>query len=89
MISGSLPVSDRTRESHWTCVRKLSEHFAKASEDVSPEELRQYFNYLKCEKKIARQTATQAICAIKLFGMGDPLLAGGVCSGSSSGGRKP
>jgi integrase/recombinase XerD len=62
-----LPVSDRTQQSYWACVRKLSEHFAKAPEDVSPEELRQYFIFLKCEKKVARQTATQAICAIKLF----------------------
>jgi hypothetical protein len=69
-------------------VRKLSEHFAKAPEDLTPEELRQYFIFLKCEKKNARQTATQTICAIQLFGLGDPLLAGGVCSGSSSDGRK-
>ena len=39
----------------------------RSPEGVSPEELRQYFIFLKCEKKVARQTATQAICAIKLF----------------------
>jgi integrase/recombinase XerD len=62
-----LPVSERTQEAYWACVRQLSEHYAKAPEDVTPEELRQYFIFLKCEKKAARQTATQAICAIKLF----------------------
>jgi len=62
-----LPVSERTQQSYWACVRKLSEHFDKSPEDVTPEELRQYFIFLKCEKKVARQTATQAICAIKLF----------------------
>jgi len=45
----------------------LAEHFGKAPEAVSPEELRQYFIFLKHDKKVARQTATQAICAIKLF----------------------
>ena len=60
-------VSDRTRQAYWNCVRQLAEHFDKAPENVSPEELRQYFIFLKCDKKVARQTATQAICAIKLF----------------------
>jgi hypothetical protein len=62
-----LPVSDRTQQAYWNCVRQLADHHHKAPEDVSPEELRQYFIFLKCEKKVARQTATQAICAIKLF----------------------
>jgi site-specific recombinase XerD len=62
-----MSVSERTQDSYWACVRKLSEHFNKPPEEVTPEELRQYFIFLKCEKKVARQTATQAICAIKLF----------------------
>jgi integrase/recombinase XerD len=48
-------------------VRQLAEHFQKPPEDVTPEELRQYFLFLKCDKQVARQTATQALCAIKLF----------------------
>lgn len=34
---------------------------------ISAEEIRQYFIYLKTEKKVARQTSTQVLCAIKLF----------------------
>jgi integrase/recombinase XerD len=60
-------VADRTRERYWKCVRQLSDHFHKAPDQVTPEELRQYFIYLKGQKKVARQTSTQAICAIKLF----------------------
>lgn len=51
-----------------TNVRQFAEHYQKAPETVYPEELRQYFILLKCAKKVARKTATQAICAIKLLG---------------------
>jgi integrase/recombinase XerD len=48
-------------------VRQLSEHYGKSPDEVTVEELRQYFIHLKCAKKVARQTSTQALCAIKLF----------------------
>jgi integrase len=48
-------------------VRQLSEHFGRAPEDLSPEELRQYFLHLKTERRFSRSSSTQAICAIKLF----------------------
>jgi site-specific recombinase XerD len=57
----------RSQEAYLACVRQLAEHFDKAPELVSAEELRQYFIYLKGDKEVARQTSTQAICAIKLF----------------------
>jgi integrase/recombinase XerD len=48
-------------------VRQLAEHFGRAPERVSPEELRQYFLHLKTERRFSRSSSTQAICAIKLF----------------------
>jgi len=42
-------------------------HYAKSPDLLSPEDLRQYCIHLKEHKKVARQTSTQAICAIKLF----------------------
>ena len=48
-------------------MRQLGEFYNKSPELVSAEEIRQYCIYLKSEKKVARQTSTQAICAIKLF----------------------
>lgn len=48
-------------------MRQLAHHLAKSPELATAEELRQYFIHLKCDKKVARQTSTQAICAIKLF----------------------
>ena len=62
-----LPLAERSVLRYWSCVRKLSEYFSKSPDLVTPEELRQYFLYLKTEKKLARQTSTQSICAIKLF----------------------
>ena len=46
---------------------QLSEHYAKSPELVTPEELRQYFLHLKSKRHFARQSSTQAICAVKLF----------------------
>ena len=62
-----MPYRERTQESYVNSVRHLSEHYNKAPEEVTPEELRQYFIHMKYEKKYARQTSTHAICAIKLF----------------------
>jgi len=45
----------------------LSEFYGKSPDLISAEDIRQYCIHLKSEKKVARQTSTQAICAIKLF----------------------
>jgi site-specific recombinase XerD len=57
----------RTQEAYHACVCQLSDHFGQAPDLLSPEQIRQYFIHLKTVKKVARQTSTQAICAIKLF----------------------
>ena len=62
-----LPLSPRTGQAYLACVRQLGEFFSKSPDLVSPEQIRQYCLHLKFEKKVARQTSTQAICAIKLF----------------------
>ena len=48
-------------------MRQLSEFYGQSPDLLSPEDLRQYCIYLKDQKKVARQTSTQAICALKLF----------------------
>lgn len=62
-----LPIGPRTEEAYFACVRQLSEHYSRSPELISAEEIRQYCIYLKTTKKVARQTSTQAICAIKIF----------------------
>jgi integrase len=62
-----LPLLPRSQQSYWACVRQLAEHFDRSPDLVSAEELRQYFIYLKTERRFSRQSSTQALCAIKLF----------------------
>ena len=62
-----LPIGPRTEAAYYACVRQLSEFYGRSPELLSPEDIRQYCIHLKSHKKVARQTSTQAICAIKLF----------------------
>ena len=62
-----LPLQARSQKSYWACVRQLAEHFERSPDQLSGEELRQYFIHLKTERRFSRQSSTQALCAIKLF----------------------
>ena len=62
-----LPIGGRTQQAYYACVRQISDYYDRSPEQVSPEDLRQYFIHLKEHKKVARQTSTQALCAIKMF----------------------
>ena len=46
---------------------QLAQHYHRSPDQLSDEDLRQYFLYLANEKKIARPTATIALCGIKFF----------------------
>jgi len=60
-------LSARTREAYARAVWQLAQHYQRRPDQLSDEELRQYFLYLTNEKKIARPTATIALCGIKFF----------------------
>jgi site-specific recombinase XerD len=60
-------LSASTQEGYLNAVRRLAEHYHKSPDQLSEEDLRQYFLYLANEKKAARSTATIAICGIKFF----------------------
>lgn len=60
-------MSKRTQESYIRSVRKLTEHYNKSPENITNEEIRQYFLYFKNVKKYARNTSTIALCGIKFF----------------------
>ncbi len=59
--------SDRTIESYVRSVGPLAGWCWKAPHEVTDEELRDYFLYLKNQKRLARATTTIALCAIKFF----------------------
>ena len=60
-------LSERTQELYVRAVRQLAEHYGKSPEQISEEDLRQYFLYLKNVKQYSRSTSTVALCGIKFF----------------------
>src|SRR5919109_1121906 len=59
--------SPTTQSSYVNAVRGLARFYRKCPGLVSEEELRRYFLHLTLEKKVARSTATGALCAIKFL----------------------
>jgi integrase/recombinase XerD len=57
----------RTQEAYLLAVSQLARYYQKPPDQVNEEELRQYFLYLKNEKRAARATCTIALCGIKFF----------------------
>ena len=59
--------SERTQDSYLRTVRQLASSFDKSPDQISEEELRQYFLYMKNVKKASHSTITLALCGIKFF----------------------
>lgn len=60
-------LSARTQEAYVRAVRQLAEHFRLSPEQLTDEQLRQYFVFLRTEKRWSRSSCTIALCAIKFF----------------------
>jgi len=60
-------MSERTQRTYVCAVRQLAEHYGKSPDEITEEELRDYFLYVKNAKKWSRSSCTIALCAIKLF----------------------
>lgn len=56
-----------TQEHYVSAVRQLAEHYWRSPDQLSEEELRQYFLHLVNVKKVASSTLTIALCGIKFF----------------------
>lgn len=59
--------SVRTQTSYTRSVAALSRYFKRSPDTLTDEEIRRYFVHLKCERKLARQTVTIALCGIKFL----------------------
>lgn len=59
--------AERTQDAYLRAVRQLAAYYNKPPDQVTEEELRQYFLYLKNVKKASRSTITLALCGIKFF----------------------
>ena len=60
-------LAERTQEVYVAAVRQLAEQYGKSPDQISDEELRQYFLYLTNEKKASSSAITIALCAIKFL----------------------
>jgi site-specific recombinase XerD len=60
-------LAPRTQTSYLQAVQQLVTHYGKPPDQISEEELRQYFLYLRNEKRAARTTCTVALCAFKFL----------------------
>lgn len=59
--------SVRTQQMYVRAVRLLAEHFKKPPDQITEQELRDYFLYVKNVKKWSRTASTISICGIKFF----------------------
>lgn len=60
-------LSPRTQEIYVACVRRLAQHYHKSPDQISEDELRQYFLFLKHEKRAANSTRALALHALRFF----------------------
>ena len=60
-------MSERTQEVYVRAVRQLAEHYGKSPDQISDEELRQYFLHLRDVRGIAQSTLQVSLSAIRFF----------------------
>ena len=60
-------LSIRTQETYAQAVCQLAKYYHKSPDQISEEELRQYFLYLKNVRRVSRNTCTIALCGIKFL----------------------
>jgi integrase/recombinase XerD len=56
-------LSPHTQRAYVQAIQRLALYYHKSPDQITDEELRQYFLYLRNEKRVARSTATLALCA--------------------------
>jgi integrase/recombinase XerD len=60
-------LSPKTQQSYLGAVQQLAMYFDRSPDRITPEELRQYFLYLRNDKQVSRSTSTIALSAFKFF----------------------
>jgi len=60
-------LATRTQESYLGAARRLADHIQKDPLHITEDDLRQYFLYLRTERKLSRSTLTIALCSIKFL----------------------
>ena len=60
-------LSERTQTAYALAVRQLAKHYGKAPDQITEEELRQYFLHLRNVRQVASSTFTVNLCGIKFL----------------------
>lgn len=60
-------LSASTQQLYADAVKQLAKHFHRSPDQLSEQDLRQYFLYLTNEKKVSRSTTTIALCGVKFL----------------------
>jgi len=60
-------LSAKTQDAYLRAVRQLAEHYRKSPDQITEEELRLYFLYLKNDKQVSRSSFTIALSGLKFF----------------------
>ena len=60
-------LSPATQRAYLQAVQYFAQHFGTSPDQLTEEHLRQYFLYLRNDKRVVRSTSTVALCAIKFF----------------------
>jgi site-specific recombinase XerD len=60
-------LAPKTQDAYLRAVRQLAEYCGKSPDQITEEDLRHYFLYLKNEKQASRSACTVALCGIKFF----------------------
>jgi site-specific recombinase XerD len=60
-------LSARTQEQYVQAVRQLARYFRRSPDQLTDQDLRQYFLYLTNERKLSRSSTTIALCGIRFF----------------------
>ena len=60
-------LSPATQRAYLQAVQYFAQHFDTSPDQLTEEHLRQYFLYLRNDKRVARSTSTVALCAIKFL----------------------
>lgn len=60
-------LSPKTQQAYVRTVRQLAEYYGRSPDQITEEELRRYFLYLKNERQVSRSTCTVHLCGIKFL----------------------
>ena len=60
-------LSDNTQRAYLQAIQRLAQHYHRPPDQLTDNDIRQYFLYLRNERQVAHSTSTVALCAIKFL----------------------